>query len=57
MRQKYNKEKKKSSWKNIGQTNKSNKIAKNCSLSSYKRSRSNKIIYMLVPLKNEIKKQ
>ena len=46
-----------STSKNIGHRNKSNKIAKNCLLSRYKRSRSNKINYMFVPPKNETKKQ
>ena len=42
---------------NIGQRNKSNKRAKNCSLTRYKRSRSNKINYIFVLPKNRIKKQ
>ena len=43
--------------KNTGQTNKSNKIAKNCWLSGYKRIRSNKINQMVVHPKNKTKKQ
>ena len=42
--------------KNIGQTNKSNKIAKSCQLSRYMRSRLNKINYTFVPSKKETKK-
>ena len=42
--------------KNIRQRINSNKIAKKCSLSRYKRSRQNKINYMFVPTKNKKKK-
>ena len=43
--------------KNIRQTNKSNKVCKNCCLSRYKTFRSNKIKYILVPPKYKIRKQ
>ena len=42
--------------KNIRQRNKSNKIAKHCWSSRYKRSKSNQINYMSVPPKNKTKK-
>ena len=44
-----------STSKKIGRRNKSNKIAKNCCLSRYKRSRQNKINYMFVPSKIQTK--
>ena len=44
-----------STSKNIWQRNQSNTIAKNCLLSRYERSRSNKINYMFVPPKNKTK--
>ena len=43
--------------KNIRQTNKSNKVGKNCWLSKYKTFRSNKIKYIFVPPKYKIRKQ
>ena len=46
---------KKSTQKNIEQTNKSNKIAKNCWLSRYKRLSWNKRNYMFAPPKNKRK--
>ena len=45
-----------STSKNFGQRNKSSKIAKKCSFTRYKTSRSNKIIDMFVNSKNEKKK-
>ena len=46
-----------STSKNIGRRNKSNKIAKNCCLSRYKSSRSNKINYVFVTSKKKTKNQ
>ena len=43
--------------KNFGQRNESSKIAKKCPLSRYKRSRSNKLIYMFVLSKNKKRKR
>ena len=43
--------------KNIGQINKSNKIAKNCWFSRYKSPTSNKMNYLFVRPKNKTKKQ
>ena len=57
IRQKNKKQNKNKYLKNIQQTNKSNKIAKNCWLSRYKRSKSNQINYMFVPPKKKTKKQ
>ena len=45
-----------STSKRIRRRNKSNKIAKNCCLSRYKRSRQNKINYMFVSSKTQTKK-
>ena len=56
-KKKQSRKTKKSTYKNIGSKNKSNKIAKNCWLSRYKRSTSSKINYIFLPPKKKKKKE